>query len=70
MEFEKAGVPTVTVCSQEFYQLGRMESETLGMPSLPIVLVPHPFGSLEPYRVREQAQNVVEEIVKALTSQS
>lgn len=60
----------MTICSQEFYYLGKAESKALGMPSLPIVQVPHPFGVLEPRLVREEAGKVVEEILKALISPS
>lgn len=56
-----------TVCSDEFAPLGQSEAEALGLPSLPIVAVPHPLGSLAEARIREIADDVMDEIIFALT---
>jgi hypothetical protein len=44
-------VPTATVCTDVFATLGAAESRPLGLPELPLVLVPHPIGSLKPEQV-------------------
>jgi hypothetical protein len=37
-------VPTATICTDEFVSLGRTEARALGMPGLPLVVIPHPLG--------------------------
>ena len=49
---EKAGIPTATFCSGEFSALGANERAALGMPGLPIVVVPHPVGGIPPEEAR------------------
>lgn len=43
-----------------------MEAQTLGMPHLPIVVIPHPLGGLKPEEVEERAKGAVEEIVNTI----
>ena len=54
------GIPTTTVCSDEFYSLGKAEAECLGVPGLPIAVVPHPVAKLLPNEVAEIAHGVVD----------
>lgn len=60
-------MPTATVCTDEFYGLGRTEAEALGMVALPIVTVEHPMGGLHTNEVHERAARAVDEIIRALT---
>ena len=60
---EKRGVPTVMVCTDEFSQLGRNEAESLGMPYLPIALVPHPLGGQHTEQILEKADKSIDQIV-------
>ena len=68
MEIEKQGVPVATILSQDFTGLGQAESKALGFPAMPIVAVPHPFGSLKRDEVRKIADSVADEIVHVLTT--
>lgn len=61
-------MPTATLCTDEFQPLGRAESESLGMPYLPIVVVPHPMGGLTKEEVQAKATLVLEEIAHVLTA--
>lgn len=61
------GIPTATVCTSEFVFLGQAEAEALGMPGLPILVVPHPIGGINPEGVKARADAIVEEVVAALT---
>jgi hypothetical protein len=65
---EKRGMPTVMICTDEFHQLGRHEAESLGMPALPIALVPHPLGGQQPEHIQEKADKVLEQVVRMLTT--
>jgi len=52
------------VCSDEFYALGKAETQCLGMPGLPIAVVPHPVAKLVPDEVATIARNVVDEVIR------
>lgn len=56
------------LCTDEFSQLGRHEAESLGMPALPIALVPHPLGGQQPEHIREKAEKAVAQVVGMLTT--
>jgi len=43
-----------------------MEAQTLGMPHLPIVVIPHPLGGLKPEEVEERAKEVIKETVNTI----
>jgi hypothetical protein len=58
----------VLLCTDEFSQLGRHEAESLGMPALPIALVPHPLGGEQPEHIREKAEKALEQVVRMLTT--
>lgn len=70
MELEKKGVPVVVLLSREFTQLGRADAENLGMPSLRIVAVPHPYGSLRKEEALAKADEVSQGIIALLTQAS
>lgn len=65
---ENRGIPTVMICTDEFSLLGRNEAESLGMPGLPIALVPHPIGGQKAAAIHEKATTAVEQIVRILTT--
>jgi hypothetical protein len=70
VELETRGIPTVTICTDEFFPLGKAEAQILGMPGLPIAHIPHPLASQPPDRVAEMAKEAFEEIVHILTTQA
>lgn len=63
---EKRGVPTATVNSDAFVVLGQMEAVALGVPGLPIVMVPHPMGDVTADVVVERARDMIEQVVRVL----
>jgi hypothetical protein len=65
---ETRGLPTVMICTDEFSQLGRHEAESLGMPALPLALVPHPLGGQKPEHTREKAEKALVQVVTILTT--
>ncbi len=65
---EKRGVPTATVNSDAFVVLGQMEAVAIGVPGLPIVIVPHPMGDVSAEVVVERARNVVTQVIRVLTT--
>ncbi|MBI3953882.1 MAG: hypothetical protein HY330_05155 [Chloroflexi bacterium] len=70
MELEKRGRPTAVICTDEFAILGQTEARSLGVAGLPVVLIPHPLGSLPPEAVQERGRAVAGEVSAALTRPS
>lgn len=68
IDLEKKGTPVATINSNEFVKLGQSEAQSLNMPGLPLVTVPHPMGDLEEPAVLDRAENALEEIVTVLTT--
>jgi hypothetical protein len=65
---EERGVPTVMICTDEFGHLGRSEADSLGMPALPIVQVPHPLGGQKRAAIIEKADKALAQVVQTLTT--
>jgi len=65
---EERGVATATICTEEFAQLGHLEASALGIPYLPIIVVPHPVADLKPEGVHALADRVLDEVLHALTA--
>jgi hypothetical protein len=63
---EKRKTPTISICTDEFLSLGRLEAQTLQMPRLPMVSIPHPLGGLRPEEVAEKARMAFHEILRIL----
>ncbi len=64
---EQRGIPTATLCSDEFGALARTEAEALGIPAIPIVFLAHPLGGLRREEVQAKADCVVDEVLHVLT---
>lgn len=70
MELEKAGVPTVTVVTDAFLDLGEEVAAALGAPDIGIVVVPHPLGELKREQVVERSRRAFANIMIALRAPS
>ena len=70
MELESRGIPTVTVGSHLFVRLAETERRALGMPDLPMAIVPHPIGGMKSEDVQAKADEVLDVVVAALTVRS
>ena len=57
----------MVVCSTAFITLGRSQLKALGGSSLPIAVMPHPFGVRTRAQVRELAETFVDEIARLAT---
>ena len=63
----KRGKAALTVCSTAFVSLGRAQARALGDASLPIAVIPHPFGLRSRDEVRDIASKCVDEVVDLVT---
>ena len=66
----KRGKAALTVCSTAFVTLGRAQARALGDASLPIAVIPHPFGLRSRDEVRDIAAKCVDEVVELVTGKS
>ncbi len=62
----KAGVPAAVICSTPFENLGRTQARIFGAGDLPLVLISHPLGGIEPERVRLRAAEATPRILQLL----
>ena len=56
METTRRGKTAVLICSTAFEALGRAQARNLGYPEMPMLVVPHPFGS----RTRDEINSIAE----------
>ena len=67
MWLEKKGIPTATVVTVPFREPARLTAAAMGVPSLPLIVLPHPIGHLPEHDVLAMAQAAYPSIVEALT---
>ena len=67
MQAEGRGVPSVVLGTDAFVSLARATSATHGLPHLPVALVAHQIGGVDPAAVRAKAAAIVDEVITALT---
>jgi hypothetical protein len=67
VELERRGVPTVSFVSEVFVGMAESQARMRGLPALPLVRLPHPFGQLAPERVRDSADDAIDRIVEVGT---
>ena len=67
MEVAKRGKSAVTICSTAFVTLGKAQARALGDASLPIAVIPHPFGTRTRDEVREIASHCADDLVALVT---
>jgi hypothetical protein len=53
----------VTVCSTVFTGLGRAQAKALGVPQMPILVIPHPFGTRSRDEIRDIAAKCGEQLM-------
>jgi hypothetical protein len=63
------GVPAVALVTEEFWPQGDFVAQSLGMPGLPRVRLPHPVAGTGHDNMRQIADALAEEILLALEGQ-
>ena len=59
---EKAGLPSVTICTDIFEITARSMAEMWGAPTYPIVLTRHPIAELNREQLRARAEAMLPEM--------
>jgi hypothetical protein len=63
---ERAGVPTVSICSDAFVIAGSAMARLQGFPGFEFVTVKHPVASLDAAQLHERAINAIPDVVRIL----
>jgi hypothetical protein len=61
-ELRKRGLAAALICSEPFVKLGKTQARVLGIPDLPLVLIPHPLGGLALAKVQERANVAIPQV--------
>ena len=64
---ERLGVPTVTIVSNAFEALARAEVRSLGLPDMPVLVVPHPVAARSREVLRAWGDGLVPGVISGLT---
>ena len=69
-ELRKRGLITAVICSAPFLKLGTTQARVLGVPDLPLVMIPHPLGGLTLDEVRGRADAAIPQVVNLIQEQA
>ena len=64
---EKAGIPSVTICTDLFIQTSRGMAKMWGSPDYPTIFTKHPTAPLNKEQLRARAEEMLGQIVSILT---
>jgi hypothetical protein len=64
---ERAGVPTVSICTDAFVVPARAMADVYGMPDFEFVTIPHPIASLSLDQIAANVRPALAEVVRILT---
>ncbi len=65
-ELTKQGLVAAAVCSMPFEKLGRTQAKVLGVPDLPLLMIPHPLGGITLDVVATRADVAAGQLVKLI----
>jgi len=60
------GIPAVALVTEEFWPQGDFVAESLGMPDVPRVMLPHPIAGGSTEYIRKVATDFAAQVVDAL----
>ena len=66
INFAKRGIPVVALITEEFWPQGEFVAESLGMPDVPKVKLPHPIAGTGSENIRNVARQVARDVIAAL----
>ena len=64
---EKQSIPTATLCTDEFAALAKQECASLGLPEMPLIILPHPISALLDEDAQVIALEAANEVIHVLT---
>lgn len=63
VKIARSGMPVVSLVTEEFWAQGNFVAQSLGMPDVPRVQLPHPIAGTGDANIGRVAETVVEEIL-------
>jgi hypothetical protein len=66
----KMGIPAVALVTEEFWPQGDFVADSLGMPDIPRVKLPHPVAGTGKVNMHEIAKMVAPAVIEALEAGS
>ncbi len=64
---EKAGIPSVTICTDAFVETSQAMARMWGASDYPVIFTEHPVDQLSKQELRARAEDMVQQIVSILT---
>lgn len=64
---EKAGTPSVTICTDRFIETSKSMATMWGAATYPVIFTPHPIAGLSEERLRVNAEEILDSVVAILT---
>ena len=64
------GIPAVALVTEEFWPQGDFVAQSLGMPDVPRVKLPHPVAGTGSANIRAIAEQVAPSVIEALEAAS
>lgn len=62
----KLGIPAVALVTEEFWPQGDFVAQSLGMPDIPRIKLPHPIAGSGVENMRKVAQVIAVQVIAAL----
>jgi hypothetical protein len=66
ISFARLGIPAVAIVSETFWAQGDFVARSIGMPDVPRVQIPHPVSGSGRENMQRVANNIANELVRAL----
>ncbi len=60
------GIPAVALVTEEFWSQGDFVAQSLGMPSVPRIKLPHPVAGTGVANMRDVAESIAPAVISAL----
>jgi len=64
---DKAGIPSVTICTDSFIQTSEAMARMWGVPEYPTIFTEHPIAGLSKKQLRARAEEIIDKVVAILT---
>ena len=66
----KLGIPAVALVTEEFWPQGDFVAESLGMPDVPRIQLPHPVAGSGKTNMQKIAEEIAPQVIRALEAAS
>ncbi len=68
VKIARSGMPVVSLVTEEFWPQGNFVAQSLGMPDVPRVKLPHPIAGTGDANIGRIAEDLIDEIMDSFTA--